>query len=65
MEYVDKAELLRRVATERAHFLALLERLTPAQIEQPGAVGEWSIKEVIAHFIPHEQFALTELAHTQ
>jgi hypothetical protein len=65
MEFVDKAELLRRMARERARFLALLESPTQAQIEQRGVVGEWSIKEVMAHFASHEQFALAELAYAQ
>lgn len=59
--YVPKAELLRRLQREHARFEAMLARLTGEQMIEPNVVGNWSIKDVIAHFIAHEQFALEEL----
>lgn len=62
-EFVDRAELLRRLDHEYRRFHTAIARLTPAQLQTPGVVGAWSIKDVIAHFIVHEQFALHELEH--
>jgi uncharacterized protein (TIGR03083 family) len=62
-EVVDQPELLRRLAAERARFLALVAQLTPKQRQATNLIDDWSIKDVIAHFIFHEQFALQELQH--
>jgi uncharacterized protein (TIGR03083 family) len=62
-QLVDRAELLRRLDREYRRFHSAIARLTPAQLQTPGVVGTWSIKDVIAHFIVHEQFALHELQH--
>jgi uncharacterized protein (TIGR03083 family) len=63
--FVDQAELLRRLDQEYRRFHATIARLTPDQLHTPGVVGSWSIIDVIAHFIAHEQFALRELAHAR
>lgn len=55
--FVDKATLLARMADERARFLELAATLTPDA--HPGA--EWSVRDVIAHYIAHEQRARSEL----
>lgn len=60
-QFVDQAELLRRLDREYQRFHRVIAQLPPEQLELPGVVGTWSIKEVIAHFIAHEQFALREL----
>src|SRR5258708_17053084 len=62
---VDQAEILRRLNHEYQRFRDILTVLSPEQIETPGVVGDWSIKDVIAHFIIHEQFALLELGHAR
>lgn len=62
-QFVDRAELLRRLDREYYRFHKTIEILTPEQLQSPGVVGTWSIKDVVAHFIAHEQFALRELQH--
>jgi uncharacterized protein (TIGR03083 family) len=62
-QFVDRAELLRRLDREYRRFHSAIAPLTPAQLQAHGVVGAWSIKDVIAHFIVHEQFALHELQH--
>jgi len=62
-QFVDRAELLRRLERERRRFQAAIAPCTPAQLETPGVVGAWSIKDVVAHLIAHEQFALRELEY--
>lgn len=58
---VSKEELLRRLATERACLNTLLAQLTAEQLVVPGVLGVWSVKDVLAHLIAHEQRALREL----
>lgn len=59
--FVDRTELLHRLDRAYRHIQSLLAPLTPEQLQTPGVVGSWSVKDVIAHFIAHEQFALREL----
>lgn len=62
-QFVDRTELLHRFDREYQRFHTTIATLTPELLETPGVVGTWSIKDVIAHFIAHEQFALRELQH--
>jgi len=64
-EIVDQAEILRRLNREYHRFRDVLAMLSPEQIETPGVVGEWSIRDVFAHVIIHEQLALLELGHAR
>jgi hypothetical protein len=45
------AEILR---TERIQWNALLAQVTPEQMEIPGAVGAWSVKQLVAHLTWYE-----------
>src|SRR4051812_20776046 len=60
---INKAQLLDLIREGRAQFEALIAQLTPAQMIEPHTVGEWSVKDVMAHFIAHEQHALRELSY--
>jgi hypothetical protein len=60
-EYVSKQELQQRLFREQARFLAVLTAMTPADAHAPYAVGAWSIQDVLAHIVAHEQQALMEL----
>lgn len=64
-QHVDRDELLVRLDQSYQKVMAVIAPLTPAQLETPGVVGDWSIKDLLAHFIAHEQFALAELAHAR
>ncbi len=64
-QHIGRAELLARLARSYQRVIATLAPLTPAQLGTPGVVGDWSIKDVLAHFIAHEQFALAELDHAR
>jgi hypothetical protein len=46
------AEILR---TERAQWNALLAQVGPERMEIPGAVGEWSVKQLVAHLTWYEE----------
>jgi uncharacterized protein (TIGR03083 family) len=60
-----KAELLRRLVDEQNRFVSLLDGLTPQQYLEPCVIGGWSIRDLLAHLIAHEQRALLELAFAQ
>ena len=51
---MDRATFLQRVAHSRAALDAALARLAPAQCLQPGASGEMSVKDMLAHITWHE-----------
>lgn len=61
MDFVDKSELLRRLHEGYARYNALLDRLPPEQKTVSNVTGVWSVKDIVAHFIAHEQRALDEL----
>jgi uncharacterized protein (TIGR03083 family) len=54
-ESISKSELIDRCRRSRAAWDALLARLTPEQMQQPKAVGEWSVKDIIVHIIWYER----------
>jgi uncharacterized protein (TIGR03083 family) len=60
-QIVTKPELLDRLRREYARFQACLAQLTPEQISAPHTVRDWSVKDLVAHLIAHEQRALEEL----
>lgn len=60
-QHVPKTELLDRLEGERVALAAELDQLTPSQLIKPGVVGAWSIKDLLAHIIAHEQRALQEV----
>ncbi len=51
----DKSnELLVLINTEYDKFMAIVNELNPSQLVQPGAIGEWSVKDVLAHLAAWE-----------
>jgi uncharacterized protein (TIGR03083 family) len=46
---MNKSELLKDIRAEWAHWEALVDRIDEAQMTQPGVVGAWSVKDIIAH----------------
>jgi hypothetical protein len=54
----SKADLLAAIDKERNALKTQLESLTPDQMVTPGIVGEWSVKDVLAHLIEWEQMVL-------
>jgi uncharacterized protein (TIGR03083 family) len=53
-----KAQLLAKIAAERQALLKLISPLSPAQMTQPGILGVWSVKDVLAHLMEWEQMFL-------
>ena len=54
-EQVCKADLLTNIRTERQLLEECLAGLAEHQIIQPGVVGDWSVKDILAHFVAWEQ----------
>jgi hypothetical protein len=59
--HINKIELLNRIREARDNFQELLSHLTDSQMVTAGVIGSWSVKDIIAHVIAHEQLALREL----
>ena len=58
---MDKHKLLEKLDAAWQDLLASHAGMTGAEMQQPGVVGEWSVKEVIAHITSWEEEALTHL----
>jgi hypothetical protein len=54
----SKATLLEAIEIERNALEKLLAKLSPRQMVEPGIVGEWSVKDVLAHLLEWEQMVL-------
>lgn len=59
--FVNKQELVTRLYRERTRFLQVISKLDADELAAPNALGEWSVKDLLAHFIAHEQRALDQL----
>ena len=53
-----KNQILEAAQTERAALEELLATLTFEQMTQPNVIGEWAIKDVLAHLIEWEQMVV-------
>ncbi len=54
MKSSTKTAIIEQLNTERRRLLQNLEHLTPEQMTQPGVVGVWSIKDILAHLADWE-----------
>lgn len=53
-----KKQLLEAIEVEHKAWEGLLAGLSPAQMTQPGVVGEWSVKDVLAHLLEWQHMVL-------
>lgn len=53
-----KDRLLTEIQKEREALEGFLDRLSLEQMTQPGALGTWSVKDVLAHLVEWEQMFL-------
>jgi len=58
---VNQAELLRRMDASFKAFDELLSRAIMQDVDAPGVSGKWSVKDIVAHLIAHEQRTAEEL----
>lgn len=64
MSQISKREILERLRTERARLEAAIAGLSEETMRQPGVVGHWSIKDVLAHIAAWEAELVTALWYT-
>jgi uncharacterized protein (TIGR03083 family) len=57
-EPATKEALLEEIQSERERLDTMIAALTPDQMAQPGAVGEWAVKDVLAHLAEWERLLL-------
>jgi uncharacterized protein (TIGR03083 family) len=57
-EPTTKEGLLQEIHAEREALEKFLAGLAPEQMVQPGALGEWSVKDMLAHLAEWEQLLL-------
>lgn len=48
---MKKTDLLEALETSHEHLLSLIDGLSPDELTQPGAVGEWSVKDILSHLL--------------
>lgn len=60
-----KSLVLSESKKEREALDEFLSTLSPEQMTEPGVLGEWSVKDVLAHLYEWEQMALGWLAATE
>jgi hypothetical protein len=61
-EGVGKAELLRCLQTGADQLREALARIAEPLFVRPEAIGRWSVRDLLAHLVAHEQRALAEVA---
>lgn len=57
---LTRTDLLAEIIGERAMWDALLDEVGEARMDEPGADGEWSVKETIAHVMGWERWGAAE-----
>lgn len=58
-KHKSKAELLEDIQVQRRRLQRSLDRLTRSEMLAPGMVGEWSVKDLLAHLTAWEQLFLS------
>jgi hypothetical protein len=58
-KHKTKEALLSDIQTQRRQLEKNLHALTPAEKVAPGVVGEWSVKDLLAHLVAWEQLLLS------
>lgn len=51
---MNKDEIIDALEDERERFLEVIDGLPDEALQQPGVVGEWSVKDVMSHLIAWE-----------
>jgi hypothetical protein len=62
---LTKPELLDVMRAERAKWVALLAEIGEARLTEPGAAGDWNLKDVIAHLTYYEDAISSWLDHAR
>ena len=52
----SREQLLATLHAERARWEALLDEVGPARLTEPGACGDWSVKDVLGHLAAYQRY---------
>lgn len=55
MEQMSKSKLLELIQDGYRLFKAMLAELSDEQMTEAGVTGEWSVKDILAHIVVHQQ----------
>ena len=55
MSEMSKSGLLKSIRSGYEVFKELLAEFNREQLTRPGVIGEWSVKDIVAHIVVHEQ----------
>lgn len=58
---MNKADLIQRIETEWARLQSSLDGLSEEQLHTPGVVGDWSIKDILAHITAWQTRLITAM----
>lgn len=58
---ITKEKLLQKIEASRKQLQEVLGQVDRSQMTQPGVVGEWSVKDVVAHLTAWEDMMVTWL----
>jgi hypothetical protein len=58
---MDKASVLARVESARASFDRQLVEVGETRMEQPGVMGDWSVKDLLAHVMAYDRWTAAQL----
>lgn len=61
VEMMSKSTLLEKIDAVRAEWDALIATVPEARMTEPGAAGEWSVKDVLAHVAVYERWTADQL----
>ena len=59
---IGKSELLSRLRARRDQIAGALATIPEPLFLRPGIIGRWSVRDLLAHLVAHEQRALGEIA---
>ncbi|HLJ81222.1 MAG TPA: maleylpyruvate isomerase N-terminal domain-containing protein, partial [Ktedonobacterales bacterium] len=60
-ETMSKSVLLEKLDAARTQWDALIAEVPEARITRPGAAGDWSVKDVLAHVAVYERWTADQL----
>ena len=63
MTEMTKQAFIERLRIERIKWLALLDEVPPERREEPGVVGQWSVRDLVAHVAVWENWG-ANVAHS-
>jgi alkylated DNA repair dioxygenase AlkB len=56
-----RAEFVRSVRAERQVWQSLVAEVGPARMDEPGAMGEWTFKDMVAHLLGWRNHRIRQL----